>query len=307
MVERNSRILEIGPSYAPIAPKSGGWNSFALDHAPQDELRRKYAGAPGVDIDDIETVDFLWDVGNPSTAVPKEMHGTFDACVASHVLEHVPNPIGFLGDISQLLRPGGVLSMILPDKRYVLDCMRPVSTAGAWLDAADRMASRHSRGTLYDCHAYAVTNDGATFWGAGQASNLRPHSNLLDVLAVIDRAKGSGYVDAHAWVFTPTSFKLIMYDMYILKMLPFGLAKEFPTTGCEFYMSFRKEAPPSPDAATITGARLSMMSTIQTELRDTSITSTIQRELQNHVPIVSRAVRFLRRRVHSGLNAIGLR
>ena len=39
---RDSRIIEIGPSHAPIAPKRAGWNSFVVDHADQAELRAKY-------------------------------------------------------------------------------------------------------------------------------------------------------------------------------------------------------------------------------------------------------------------------
>ena len=37
--------------------------------------------------------------GSLDEAVPSELHGTFDACIASHVFEHIPDPIGLLGSL----------------------------------------------------------------------------------------------------------------------------------------------------------------------------------------------------------------
>jgi hypothetical protein len=41
-IHRKSRILEIGPSYNPAAPKAAGWQTRVLDHASQAELQAKY-------------------------------------------------------------------------------------------------------------------------------------------------------------------------------------------------------------------------------------------------------------------------
>lgn len=46
----STKILEIGPGYNPVAPKSEGWNTHVIDHASADELRAKYTGAP-VDVE----------------------------------------------------------------------------------------------------------------------------------------------------------------------------------------------------------------------------------------------------------------
>jgi hypothetical protein len=67
--------LEIGPAFAPIAPKSGGWNTVVVDAADQTELRTKYVGR-GLPLEDIEPVDFIWrdeidchrDTGNAARA-----------------------------------------------------------------------------------------------------------------------------------------------------------------------------------------------------------------------------------------------
>lgn len=242
LVNRTAKVLEIGPSYAPIASKAQGWNTFVLDHAPQEELREKYRSAPYVDVDDIEQVDFVWQGGPPSSAIPDDMVGTFDACIASHVLEHVPDPIRFLADIARLLRPDGILSLVLPDKRYELDHFRPITSTGAWLDAYERKASRHSWGTLYDCHAHAVHNNGAGFWGPGTACDYRFVAEFKDIDSTRVRAHSSEYVDAHAWVFTPSSFKLIMLELQMMGLLDFTCEAEPDGAGCEFYVSFKNRS-----------------------------------------------------------------
>src|SRR4051812_1854717 len=44
-VERNAPLIEIGPSFNPVAPKSAGWQVTIVDHASQADLVAKYAGA----------------------------------------------------------------------------------------------------------------------------------------------------------------------------------------------------------------------------------------------------------------------
>lgn len=59
LIEKTGLGLEIGPSHNPIAPKNKGFNVHILDHASTAELRDKYQGH-GVNLDNIEEVDFVW-------------------------------------------------------------------------------------------------------------------------------------------------------------------------------------------------------------------------------------------------------
>ncbi len=93
-ISRSARIIEIGPSYNPIAPKAGGWNTITVDHATRAELVAKYTGAQDVDVDRIEEVDCIWTNGPLAEAVPHRLHGTFDALIASHVIEHATDLLG---------------------------------------------------------------------------------------------------------------------------------------------------------------------------------------------------------------------
>ena len=80
---------------------------------------KKY-GPDGQPVHQIEDVDFLWHDGDIESAIPQSLWGTFKACIASHVIEHIPNLIGFYHSLDRLLTPDGVVLLVVPDKRYML-------------------------------------------------------------------------------------------------------------------------------------------------------------------------------------------
>ena len=87
-------------------------------------------------------MDFVWTSGPMADAVPSDLHGTFGAFIASHVIEHTTDFIGFLDAAATLLAPDGVVILAVPDKRYCFDYFRPLTTTGKVLDAhAARVAA----------------------------------------------------------------------------------------------------------------------------------------------------------------------
>jgi SAM-dependent methyltransferase len=212
---RSHRILEIGAGYCPVAPKSAGWHSHVVDHAARDELRAKYARA-GVDTDLIEDVDTIWRGGPLHEAVPANLLGQFDLIVASHVLEHIPDLLGFFQSASRLVAPGGSLSVALPDRRYCFDCFRPWTTTGAVLEAHHPSMSRHSLKTAFDHMAYSATMEGQLAWGPRAISKpafMDPFAAAVDAVALFGGHPDGHYQDYHAWQFTPASFRLTMLEL----------------------------------------------------------------------------------------------
>lgn len=63
-----------------------------------------------------------------------------DFVIASHVFEHVANPLALLEDVHRVLRPGGVLLLLLPDRRRTFDRYRPATTLVHLLDEYGRGA-----------------------------------------------------------------------------------------------------------------------------------------------------------------------
>lgn len=51
-----------------------------------------------------------------------------DFVIASHVLEHMADPIGLLDEVHRVVKPGGVALILLPDMRRTFDRTRPVTS-----------------------------------------------------------------------------------------------------------------------------------------------------------------------------------
>jgi SAM-dependent methyltransferase len=124
--------LEIGPLDSPIVTREMG-NVRYVDHASTEELKVKNRGNRFVNLDRIVDVDFVWGARTLPELVGAE--GPFDYVIASHVIEHVPDLVGWLNEVRAILRPQGILSLAIPDKRYCFDHYRPPTTVADALEA----------------------------------------------------------------------------------------------------------------------------------------------------------------------------
>lgn len=240
--DRSHQIIEMGAGYHPVAPKSGGWQTHVVDHATQGELRTKYAGA-GVDTGSIEVVDTVWRGGALHQSVPASLLGCTDWIIASHVLEHLPDLIGFLQSASHLVRPGGALSIALPDRRYCFDCFRSWTTTGDLLDAHHRDTSRHSLKTAFNHLAYSATVKGQLAWGAqyaGEPVLMDPFAVAADAAHSFRDSPSEPYRDYHAWQFTPAGFQLITLELAALGLSDWQVASLHGPENFEFFAVLRR-------------------------------------------------------------------
>jgi 2-polyprenyl-3-methyl-5-hydroxy-6-metoxy-1,4-benzoquinol methylase len=231
------RVLEIGPSYNPIVPKSDGFNTTVMDHASASALVEKYS-AWGVDTSKIETVDVIdTDVGFFARNNVK-----FDLIVASHLIEHTSDIIGFLKACEAALDDGGAIALIVPDKRYCFDKYRPLSSTGSAIDAHLYQRKRHV-GAIFDVYANFVRNNGALAWSRGEPENLDLlHQPSQAVDALKNALATSDYIDAHEWVFVPSSFRLLIQDLKISGFISLGEEQFHSTIGFEFLIVLRQNA-----------------------------------------------------------------
>jgi SAM-dependent methyltransferase len=270
-ISRTAKILEIGPGYNPLVRKSDGWNVFTIDHGTADELRKKYR-AIGTDTSRIDEIDFVWRGGPLESAVPIQHHSSFDACIASHVIEHVPDLVGFFNSIGRLLRPGGILSLAVPDKRYCFDYFHQLSQTGDVIEAHHEKRTRHSRKSVFNHAALFAHSDGESTWGqhpVGKLSlsvpSLRTSKTAFDRH---DPSPAAAYEDCHAWYFTPSSFELIATELVHLGLIDFTFAEIFPAAGCEFHASLRKGAPVPITDAEMNKRRVELMKRIMLEQKE---------------------------------------
>lgn len=244
-IDRSGLGLEIGPSHNPIAPKKAGFAVRILDHAGREELIAKYRDH-GVNLENIEEVDYVWQGEPLSELVGGER---YDWIIASHVIEHTPDLVDFLQQCEKLLKPEGVLSLVIPDKRYCFDYFRWPSSTGDVLQAYVEKRRRHTPGAVFDHFSMASALNGAIAWGPNHTGEIALIHPLAEARSMMEAAAGtSDYVDVHQWRFTPASFRLILSELRALELITLTEFSAFDTTGCEFFLALSKSAePPTAD------------------------------------------------------------
>jgi SAM-dependent methyltransferase len=239
---RTTRIMEIGAGYAPLAPKSDGWLTHVVDHASQEALRAKYATA-GVDTSVIEEVDTIWHGGPLEASLPPGLVGRVDMIIVSHVLEHLPDLIGFLRSASTLVAPDGCISVAQPDRRYCFDCFKPWTTTGDLLDAYHHRLSRHSLRTVFNQMAYSATINGQLGWGPWPIelpTLLDPFQAAADSATSFKNTEDRPYEDCHAWQFSPASFRLVLLELCALGLTDWTVENLEGPENFEFFATLRR-------------------------------------------------------------------
>lgn len=248
--------LEIGPGFNPLMPRSAGYDVETLDHASREALVEKYRHTPNVDVNLIEAVDHV--VDGPAIASTVNKPAAFDFIVASHVIEHTIDFIGFLRDCAWLLKPSGKLVLAVPDKRFSFDVMRPLTSTGSVLQAHLERRTRHSAGVVFDELAYNVVREGQIAWPSDATGETAFFRSLNDALEVFESYRASQqFLDLHAWQFTPSSFRLIVEDLFLIGYSPLREDRYIPGTAGEFFISLSAEAA-GPDASRIELAQQAM-------------------------------------------------
>jgi hypothetical protein len=233
--------IEYGPSYSPLLPKSEGWNVTIVDHASQEDLIAKYSNW-GVPVELIEPVDIVITDDNPIEKQLAAEAGKIDYIIASHVFEHLPNPLGFLEVCDYLLSPKGFLRLAIPDKRFCFDLLKPLTTAGDLIQAFVEKRVRPTLGQYYNAMAMHSLKAGQpAFPGETGMDNISLQNHPKDVYHNALQAHQSlSYVDIHAWTFTPSSFAAAMRLLDSSGLSKLSLEQIEADGIYEFFVTFSK-------------------------------------------------------------------
>lgn len=115
--------VELGPGHHPYPLPVPGASVRYVDRwepSENEDLFPELGEDPGFPEPDIKA-NFDTDGLSP---LPDESQ---DFVIASHVLEHLADPIGMLAEIERVLKPGGYALVLLPDKRFTFDAPRDVT------------------------------------------------------------------------------------------------------------------------------------------------------------------------------------
>jgi len=194
-------------------------------------------------------IDYAWDGGTSLAAVLGDggARSELDFAIAAQVAQYVPNLLGWLRGIHAVLRPGGVLNLSLPDRRFMFDAARPSSTLPELIEADLLSLTRPSPRQLF-AHTSEVraisTNEIWAGIDAHRADRLAGTQALLHALSQTRTALATeSYIACHCWAFTPCTFLNLVEGATRLGLFPFVLnhVSSPEPGGFEFFVSMRRD------------------------------------------------------------------
>jgi len=260
---QGARGIEIGALDRPVlAPPSVRY----VDYTTTAELRKDHLGRKSpVERDAIVQVDHIWREQHLAEVLTG--YTPLDFAIASHVIEHVPDLARWFRELGEVIRPGGVLSLVVPDRRFTFDRLRSETCIEEVVAAALEERRSPSPQQVYDFYAKHVQLDPLEAWSHDlDHESLKPvHDRAASLSMAREAALGSSYVDCHCWVFTPRSFLDLLEELNQLDWLGFSVHHFFETEPGEidFFVTLGRLDPADPPAArrrcieeSIAGARV---------------------------------------------------
>jgi hypothetical protein len=236
-IEKNG--LEIGPSYSPLASKKSKYKVHIIDHLSTQDLIEKYRSDPLVNENNIEEVDFVWQGESLADTV---QGNKYDWVIASHVIEHVLNPIGFLIDLSMILNVDGVISLAIPDYRFCFDSLRGASSIAEIISAHEERLTKHRPASVFEHYFTSCEKNGVISWSEGVTGDVSLRYSFDVAKKMFDEASqpGGEYIDIHAWKFSPHVFQLMFKLAKDLYQIDLEIVSVYQTLQNEFHVSIKK-------------------------------------------------------------------
>jgi SAM-dependent methyltransferase len=179
--------LEIGACNKPTVPGEAGVCRFA-DFRSADDMISLW----GLDPATVCHVEYILD---RSICISEQISDKFDYIIACHVIEHVPDPIGYLHGLAKLLNPGGIIMLAVPDKRTTFDVRRPLTTLDHLLMDFYDQCSYPSIEHILEFHRFAVEHETGS------------EVPIAEAFAMAKSNFESGMADAHCHVWDDATFQ----------------------------------------------------------------------------------------------------
>lgn len=240
-IPASKAALEVGALDKPILNPNTHGQVFVLDVKGTEELRRYYANDPNVNTDRIVSVDYVWS-GEPYSQLIDQR---FETIVTSHNIEHQPDLVRYLNDLSSVLTDTGSVYLVVPDHRYCFDARKSPSTIVDVLGAHLGSYRAPTPTTVLVNELFNTHNDAFRHWHAdhGRPVDLKDVQSLQKAyMAAKSKLAVSPYVDAHVWTFTPFSLCEVVHMLGLMGLTDLYVAScsETRMYDFEFYVVLQR-------------------------------------------------------------------
>lgn len=241
LVLRSQIGVEIGALCRPIVRPEDG-NIIYVDHADTAALKRKYKDDPNVDVTTIVDVGAVWG----QSTLHDALGGKYvDYVVASHVIEHVPDLIGWLQELAAILRPTGEVRLAVPDMRFTFDRLRRETKFSDVLLSFIVKARVPQPHSMLDFTLSVIKDDCADVWADCAPDDSPKLYSVSDAIGLAtDIMQNGSYHDIHCWTFTPASFAQLMAEIASAGLTDFA-CEGFHDTDLyqnEFFVTLRRSS-----------------------------------------------------------------
>jgi SAM-dependent methyltransferase len=185
---------------------------------PTDWLKMREQHNPGRVMFDLEVMEnnFVWTPGSDLSSCTESR---YDYVVSSHVVEHVPDFLGHMIEISKILNEGGSYVFVIPNGRGTGEYFRRISEESDVIEHFFRGGNSTSPGQNWDYLRRIIKYDGTKMEGFKFENFVRHHT---DAEAIQDSIRCfQEYVDVHCWVFDRVGFLSLVTALNTLNLFPF--------------------------------------------------------------------------------------
>lgn len=219
LLKKTDRILEFGPLDRPLVTRTDYPDAFFADIRSTEEIKNMYKAneyleSTGISIPIDKIVDIDYVVTKSYTETFGGEKRKFDVLYLSHVIEHMPDIIGFFKDVKNILAKNGKIVIIYPDARYCFDHFRNGTT---FIDAYEEHILPKSRfaSMVFDfTYNVVAENDASIYWSGKSVYRKMPKNTFMNAINHYnDAKKGQTPDDMHFWPFSDYQFVKFLYDL----------------------------------------------------------------------------------------------
>ena len=285
--------LEVAPYFDAFLPKSK-YNIMYTDYISNDEIIAKAKLNPDVKDSDIPLIDFVWKPGDRfKHSCPDGV--MFDYAVASHVMEHVPNPVGWLNEILEVVKVGGKIVLFLPDRNHTFDYFRNESQfcdlVNLWIEQPSVPTPLQVLDFMTNCFAHYSH----VKWGADGApiDTERPYTDVDAINTAVNVYVNGSYTDIHCTVYNPKTVKALFERIAQHGLMNVSVSDIHVEHG-EFLMILTKLGEPerTPPVKKVVASGLPLAAqTLATKVSDSLDLAGVSRQLDDLRQYVARLLR----------------
>lgn len=234
LLKGKQNLLEIGvfdnPTLDFIADSEESVTIHYADFLSRDELIAR-AGDVGRNPQSVPEIKWVLSDGYDQIDV------LYDAVVSHHCVEHQPDLIAHLLNITSILRPGGWYFFSVPHKYRCFDFFIPESTI---VDVVSAHYLEYKKPSFKSILEHRVFTSHTYQDGINPYNSLQP-SVKKRIEWAFDEFSSNEYVDVHCWQFTPDSMRKILSQLDAFDFIPnINELKVYPNFD-EFYVAISFE------------------------------------------------------------------